>query len=129
MESFYQIYNNSLVFKGIDLSDCFILGWKKENDYLIFNLDLSVWPDSEYYEKPKKDEFTCYKEESLEFQDITHLKGFINQDEVKEFTIDPDGSKDWGEIYSLVYDKKKYIMETDFTTFEIECKLIKMSLY
>ena len=43
------------IFKGIDLNDSFVLSWRKEPNEVIFELEASIWPESEYYEEPKKD--------------------------------------------------------------------------
>ena len=42
------------LFKGIDLNDSFVLNWAHEDSQLCFELEASIWPESDYYFKPKK---------------------------------------------------------------------------
>jgi hypothetical protein len=46
------------IFKGIDLNDSFVLNWNHEDDHLSFELEASIWPESDYYTTPKQGEYT-----------------------------------------------------------------------
>ena len=91
------------VFRGIDVHDSFVLGWSHTNDALIFDLEASVWPQHPAHEKPKRNEFTCYKNATLTFQAPTEVHGLRQLDAVTP-TTDPDGSKDYDSIERFELD-------------------------
>ena len=101
------------VFKGIDLYDSFVLGWSLKNHDLTFRLEVSVWPDSEYYKRPKAGEHTCYLKATLRFTQVSHVQGLLSQ-AVAESTTDPDGSTDYGTIEGLQIRQGHYLIEGDF---------------
>ncbi|MFV0595024.1 hypothetical protein [Shewanella sp.] len=84
-------------FKGIDLTDSFVLDWSYENDRLRFELEVSIWPESKYYAEPKLNEYTCYRKATLQFINAISVSGLKPKPAVMS-SIDPDGSIDYGNI-------------------------------
>ena len=119
--------DNLIIPLGIDLTDSFILNWKKNNSEFEIELELSIWPENPYFSKPLKNEFTCYKKGKLTFLDIKEIKGLIKLESVKP-NIDPDGSKDWDCIYNLRKEGKLFKFSTVFTDIEISCNGIEIEI-
>ena len=88
------------IFKGIDLNDSFVEHWSCKNSCLVFDLEASIWPESKYYTKPLKDEYTCYRKASLTFCGIHSIIGLLPIESVQE-SKDLDGSIDYGNIEEL----------------------------
>ena len=84
-------------FEGIDLFDCFIESWKVNENEFEFKFDASIWPKSEYYEKPKVNEYTCYKKSTLTFSKFSEITGLKSMSEVTP-SIDATGKKDYGNF-------------------------------
>jgi len=106
------------VFKGIDLNDSFVINWNHENDQIIFEIEASIWPESEHYQEPSKLEYTCYRKARLIFTEINGSKGLLRIDTVK-FTEDPNGSLDYGVIESLSRTSIGYQISGDFGSVDI----------
>lgn len=119
--------NNKVVPQGIDLSDSFISHWKLKNSEFKIELELSVWPESPYYIKPIKEEFTCYKKGNLRFYGIKEIKGVVDLEYVKP-NLDPDGSKDWDNIYDFRKENGLLKFSTEFTNIEIDCDGFEMEI-
>jgi hypothetical protein len=101
-------------FKGIDLNDSFILSWKVSSNNLAFEVEASIWPESIYYQEPVADEYTCYKQASLVFENTEKITGLLNQESVKP-TEDPDGSLDYGNIETLIVNVPSALHPTTAT--------------
>ena len=108
------------IFKGIDLNDTFVLSWNSAGNELNFALEASIWPESEFYEKPKKEEYTCYKPARLRFKNIKNIHGLLSMDEAVPST-DASGEKDYGNIESLVKTDDGFSLEGDFGSVTISC--------
>ena len=107
--------------EGIDLSDSYILDWHHKDESFEILLELSVWPKSPHYEKPGKDERTCFKKGWLRFEEIQSIKGYVDLQCVAP-SLGPNGEKDWDGLYELREVGKALHFFTDFTEIEIECK-------
>lgn len=107
------------IFKGIDLNDSFILGWQAEGQRLSFDIELSVWPASEYYENPKEGAYTCYRRALLVFDQIEKCSGLLSMDDAPRST-DASGEIDYGNIDRLVVIGNRYIVEGDFGQVEVQ---------
>lgn len=94
-------------FKGIDLNDSFVLSWEQSADKVEFNIEASVWPQSAHYSKPKPNEHTCYRKATLTFSGAKEVNGLLPMKVLKP-TIDPDGTSDYGSIYSLIQNLDGY---------------------
>ncbi len=101
------------IFKGIDLNDSFVINWTHEEGQIAFDLEASIWPESEYYQEPIKSEYTCYRKARLKFTKITNYSGLLNTDTAK-FSKDPDGSIDYGVIESLSKTDVGFEVSGDF---------------
>lgn len=119
--------NSQIIPQGIDLSDSFILNWKKNDSEFEIELELSIWPESPHYTKPLINEYTCYKKGKLRFLEIKEIKGFVELESVKP-NIDPDGSKDWDCIYDLRKDNGLFKFNTEFTDIEVNCSGFEIEL-
>lgn len=106
------------IFKGIDLNDSFVLNWRNEKDLLSFELEASIWPDSEYYSKPKQNEYTCYRRATLEFIGVSKVSGLKPKKSVPSST-DPDGTVDYGNIDELNIGEGIFTLSGDFGTVSI----------
>jgi len=106
------------LFKGIDLNDSFVLGWSLEPGRLVFELEASIWPESDYYIAAKPNEYTCYRKATLEFVGINEVHGLLPIESVC-FAQDPDGSIDYGNIDVLVKLESTYQVFGDFGEVEI----------
>ena len=93
-------WNQIELFKGIDLNDSFVLNWVHENDHLSFELEASIWPESEYYSKPKDGEYTCYRKATLLFLNLENING-LKPIEHTPSSKDLDGTIDYGNIDTL----------------------------
>ena len=101
------------IFKGIDLNDSFILSWSSGSKDLTFLIEASIWPESKYYEKPKIDEYTCYKPARLSFHNFTKITGLLNATEVQS-SVDANDVIDFGNIDHLEKNSEGYIIVGDF---------------
>ena len=110
------------IFNHVDLQDSFVMSWTLKDNRLEFILVASLWPGHAQYEKPKKNEYTCYKDAKLIFFDCDEVKGLMAMENTVS-TEDPDGSIDFGNIDSLI-EKPNGIFEVigNFGTVIIVCK-------
>lgn len=121
-------YTELEIFQGIDLTDSFVLFWEIKDRCLSFDLDASVWPESRYYSKPKKGEFTCYKKVRLEFLNIESIQGLKEMSQISPST-DQSGELDYGNIDSLIIEKDGFTLEGDFGEVNIKSGKINFEFY
>ena len=81
------------LFKGIDLNDSFVLNWTHEDNKFSFELEASIWSESEHYSKSKDDEYTYYRKATLMFTKVQSINGLKPIDFVPS-TKDRDGTTD-----------------------------------
>jgi hypothetical protein len=119
--------NNLIVPVGIDLEDSWILGWSFYEDELQIEMEFSIWPESPFYKVTKKGEYTCYKIGKLTFHNVRSIKGF---DELEKTipTIDPDGSKDWGNINGLKINRSGVTFSIDKIEVKIETSELSLTI-
>lgn len=88
--------------KGIDLEDTWLLAMHFDNELNVLSLkvDLSIWPDSNYYRTPLPKEWTCYRKAEINFVGVQEISGLFNLEDIKPST-DQNGEKDWDCIYGL----------------------------
>ncbi|MGH1451356.1 MAG: hypothetical protein ACRBBM_18280 [Pseudomonadaceae bacterium] len=106
------------LFRGIDLNDSFVLGWHYEGDRLVFNLEVSVWPESKYYYAPKDGEYTCYRKGNLIFEGVKSVRGLLSMAEANRST-DATGECDYGNIDTLLIQSESAQIIGDFGSVEI----------
>lgn len=106
-------------FRGIDLNDSFILGWHLEGRSVIFDLEASLWPESEYYMPPKPGEYTCYRRATLAFKNVI---GCIGLPSMKSAPKSADAAEeiDFGNIDSLQILEDGFSVSGDFGTVNIK---------
>ena len=114
----YMNWNQIELFKGIDLNDSFVLGWVQESDLLRFELEASIWPESNYYSKPIAGEYTCYRKATLIFKDFQRIVGLKSIELVPSAT-DPDGTVDFGNIETLSETENGFQLSGDFGSVNI----------
>jgi len=115
-------------FDGIDLNDSFVIDWCLVKDNLVLNIEASIWPQSSYYTKPKKDEFTCYRNAKISFVGVKNIEGLLPIKSVKP-TIDPDGSSDYGNIDSLIKTKVGFCLSGEFGAVKITGGELSFEIY
>ena len=106
-------------FLGIDLNDSFVLSWGIADERLVFELEASIWPDSQYYEAPLPENYTCYRRAQLAFAGFKDVDGLKSMEQTNS-SIDPDGSRDYGNIDELEQTEKGYRISGDFGSVAIE---------
>lgn len=106
-------------FKGIDLNDSFVLDWLLTETELSFELEASIWPDSEFYQTPKPNQHTCYKSAELKFSNFTKVTGLKLKSQTHA-SKEPDGSIDYGNIDSLTKTNAGYDLTGNFGNLQIQ---------
>lgn len=106
------------IFKGIDLHDSFVLGWRLEGGVLAFTIEASIWPDSSYYQPSKNGEYTCYRKATLAFIGADEISG-VRPIEAVQPTYDLDGSTDYGNIESLIQLANTFRIDGEFGSVQI----------
>lgn len=106
-------------FRGIDLTDSFILGWRLEGQRVIFELEASIWPESEYYMPPKPGEYTCYRRATLAFKNVIECIGLPSMESAPK-SADAAGKIDFGNIDSLQILDDGFSVSGDFGTANIK---------
>jgi len=100
------------IFKGIDLSDSFVLSWTLDDKFLI-EIEASVWPESEYYQKPLDNEYTCYRNATIAFSSFSECLGVVGQN-TRIPTLDLNGTSDYGNIDSFTQNNNGYQILGEF---------------
>ncbi|MBT2788371.1 MULTISPECIES: hypothetical protein [unclassified Halomonas] len=106
-------------FRGIDLHDSFILGWRHLERHVIFELEASIWPESEHYMLPKPGEYTCYRRATLAFQNIIECVGLPPMDSAPKCE-DTSGEVDFGNFDSLKILSTGFECSGDFGTIYVK---------
>ena len=60
-------------FVAVDLTESFVLSWQMEATTLVIDLDLFLFPEHPFYEKPRPSEKGCYRAAFLEFPTCTQV--------------------------------------------------------
>lgn len=104
--------DGKIFLKGIDLEDTWLLAMHFDNELNVLSLkvDLSIWPDSNYYRTPLPKEWTCYRKAEINFVGVKGIIGFFNLEDIKPST-DSNGEKDWDCIYGLRIEAAMLIFE------------------
>ena len=105
---------------GIDFTDSWVLGWKITEPILEFSVEFSLSADNPLYRTPKKDEWTCYRKGLLRFEGVTAVDGLKEEADVR-YSIDPDGSKDFGNIESFEVETDHIHFSGDFGDVRVHC--------
>lgn len=113
---------------GIDLQDSCVLSWSVENGRLTFRVEASIWPDSPHYQPPLADEYTCYKPATLVFYGFDSIEGLKHMGDVR-FSVDADGSRDYGNIDVLEAQGNSYRVVGDFGDVTVSGGLMKFTVF
>lgn len=62
-------------FKGVLLTDSYVLSWHCEGHDLVVDLDLCLGPAHPFYERPRRAEGACIRPALLQFPECTELTG------------------------------------------------------
>jgi len=54
-------------FKGVDLTESFVLSWTVNTDSLLIDVDLYLCSDHPFYERPRPSEQACFRPAHIEF--------------------------------------------------------------
>ncbi len=101
------------MFEGVLITDTFVLGWYREADRLVFDVEASLWPGHPAYEPPRPGEWACYKLARIVFDGVRVVEGLSDMERVKSH-IDPDGSRDYGSFDELVAEPGGYHVAGEF---------------
>jgi len=121
-------WTDMCVFTGIDINDSFVLTWELMNSKLQFNLEVSVWPSSKYYNEPKSNNYTCYRSAILVFENVVSIDGLQNMASVRPVT-DASGTTDYGNIDTLVKTEVGFLIEGSFGSVRIEGGELKIEIH
>jgi hypothetical protein len=89
------------VFDGVLITDTFVMGWRREGDQLVFDLEASLWPAHPDYESPRPGKWTCYKPARLVFDGVRAVDGLPEMAEAPQW-LDVGGPPDYGTLDELV---------------------------
>ena len=116
------------IFKGIDFNDSFVLGWSSNEAGITFNVEASIWPESPHYQKPKPNEYTCYRKCEIQFTNFTSYSGLSKQSTVNP-TKDLDGSLDYGNIDILIKTNNGFQVVGEFGHLNIVNGKVQLKFY
>lgn len=61
-------------FAAVDLTESFVIGWEKESESLLIDLDLYLQPEHAFYEEPRPAEGACFRPAVIEFPYCTQIR-------------------------------------------------------
>jgi len=114
-------------FKGIDLSESYILGWAISESTLEFQLEVVLCPEHPQFQQPPSSEWACYHPGHLIFEDLESLTGLPLQSEVFP-TTDATGAIDFGHIDSLTVNGNHFEVAGDFGLASFKASGVKVDL-
>lgn len=116
------------VFEGIDLNDSFILDWQSSEGRLLFSIEASIWPYSQHYEKPKENEYTCYKRAQLSFTNCKSVNGLKEVAHASSST-DLNGTVDYGNIETLTKTDTGFHLSGEFGNVQIQGGQLDLTIH
>lgn len=109
-------------FRGIDLTESFVVSWSAAAASLLIDLDLYLCPDHPFYEAPRPAEGACFRPALLEFPCCEKLTGDNMRTKPRSVSHAAAQLKH-GRISGLrVIDDGCYEMEGVFGTVEIRAE-------
>jgi hypothetical protein len=115
------------MFDGVLITDTFVLGWHREADELLFDVEASLWPEHPEYEQRLSGDWTCYKPSKLVFTGVRSVEGLPDMCAVPRST-DPDGSQDYGSLDELVAVPGGYRIVGDFGAVHVQATALRMQI-
>ena len=95
--------HRSIDIPGVMWDDTFVLGWRVEQDRLVFDVEISLHAGHPSYLPPRPGEWACYRRGQLIFNGARDVQGLRSMSDVRP-TIDPDGSADYETIHSFAQE-------------------------
>jgi len=81
----------------IDLQKTFVLDWYSTDSDFVISVDACLLQSHPLYSLPLNGEIGPYRKVKFIFVGIVTISGLLEKSEVS-FSLDPDGTKDYGEI-------------------------------
>ena len=114
-------------FADVMVQDCWVLGWRTENDSLVFDIEASLISGHPLYESPKPGEWSCYKTAQIVFSGVREVSGLLPIQSVRA-TVDPDGSVDYGSIDSISQETNGFAIVGEFGNVLVSASAVRLHL-
>ncbi len=114
-------------FANVMVQDCWVLGWRAENDSLIFDVEASLSVGHPHYEPPKSGEWACYKAAQIVFSGVREVSGLRPLPSVRA-TVGPDASVDYGSIDSISQESNGYLIVGEFGNVLVSASTVRLHL-
>ena len=112
---------------GVSFTDTFVLGWSREVDRLVFDVEASLWPGHPAYEPPRPGEWTCYKPARLVFEGVQDAEGLPDMASVPRST-DADGNWDFGSLHELTPEPGGFRVAGDFGVVRVHAASVRLEV-
>lgn len=113
------------MFDGVLTTDTFVLGWHKDGDRLVFEVEASLLPSHPEYRPPGPGEWTCYRAARLVFDGVSATDGLPSSAVTPPYA-DTDGSRDFGSLNELATEPGVYRLDTDFGIVRIHARSARL---
>ena len=104
-------YNTLSGLEHIYLEDSYVLGIYERSQSLEFNLEAVLTEDHNLYHSPQPSEQYCYRSMKMTFTDVSSIEWLVQKNICNK---DPDGSVDFGNIDSFMFDEESYTLSGDW---------------
>jgi hypothetical protein len=115
------------VFEGVLTTDTYVLGWHREAERLVFDVEASLWPEHPDYEPPRPGEWTCYKPARLVFEGVESVANLPDMASVPRST-DANGSQDFGSLSELAADASGFVIAGDFGVVRVFAASVRLEV-
>lgn len=116
-------YYNIKCLNHIYLEDSFVISILESESELIFNMEFVLCESHELYLTPKVGERYCYKSGKLVFSICKGIRWL--EKNIRTF-ISADGTLDYGNIDSFLYEDDLIFISGDWGEVELTSKMIKV---
>jgi hypothetical protein len=114
-------------FADVMVQDCWVLGWRTENDSLVFDIEASLTSGHPLYEPPKQGEWSCYKAARIIFSGVREISGLLPIQSVRA-TVGSDGSVDYGSIDSITQESGGFAIAGEFGKVMVSASAVQLHL-
>ena len=114
------------MFEGVMWEDSWLLGWRHEDNRLIFTVEASLWPGHPAYEAPRPGEWTCYKRGRLVFEAVRSVDGLPGSEGGTPPYADASGERDFGSIDHFSAAEGGYRLGLDFADVLVQCETVRL---
>jgi hypothetical protein len=115
------------VFDGMLTTDTFVMGWHREADRLVFDVEASLWPGQPDYEPPRPGEWACYKPARIVFDGVESVSGLPDMASAPR-SMDADGSQDFGSLNELAAEAGGYLIAGDFGQVRVRAAAVRLDV-